>query len=573
VRVIARIDTVDGETGAYLATVARNLCYREFGRRARHRSCEEADLHACRSAPLEGAESAVLKRVWSQLSPTNRSVIAHSFAGYSYEETARRTGLSVSAVTSQVWRARQRARQLAGVTATTLVALAAGIRRLATRSVGRLHTTVRYRAGTDATLPVLTATMQSVALAVPLFAGALTAGGTPPRQPQRPWAGAGPVVLLADSTIPRAAVGADAGRLPRLVAQPALHASPSTMASPRRVPAHNGVAGGLSTPDQATQEDARAESITPVPNAPATAFVSGMLASNCGASCPALFRTDDGGQTWQNVIALRFPGGTVLPAPSFPRDPRLFAVTSTALWESDDAGATFALVAPIGGAAAMDPSSTVSDLRVVIAAAQPVIYHTATHAITPGPSLPPGVGGASAVAFTPDGHLLIASATVASTISSAQDSLLFRCPLDGSCTSVLEINDAPVWLAQSPEGVGMAVAAWSPSHLDLSLDGGLRFAEIQAPIAGGNLAAVAVDAGSSCPSVCVFAASSAGPVALNALSTDAGQTFAPVAERSPLISSAFLGDAHLVSGLGTLDIGGLGVRCSPDLGRTWASSC
>src|SRR5258708_35289274 len=114
-RAVARIDSVYGEVGAYLMTVARHICYRELARRARRAVELDPELSDDGpSADLQAAERSLLIKVWALLSPRHRTILAHSFAGYSYDEIAHITGLSVSAVTSKLWRARQRAREQIG---------------------------------------------------------------------------------------------------------------------------------------------------------------------------------------------------------------------------------------------------------------------------------------------------------------------------------------------------------------------------------------------------------------------------------------------------------------------------
>jgi RNA polymerase sigma-70 factor (ECF subfamily) len=112
-RVMTRMRLLSGEIGAYLTIVARHLCYRELARRARWdahdgsaRSLTATDSH------LDETQRLLLQRVWAELSPSSRHLLGHFIAGYSYVEIAGITGMSVSAVTSRVWRARQHARTL-----------------------------------------------------------------------------------------------------------------------------------------------------------------------------------------------------------------------------------------------------------------------------------------------------------------------------------------------------------------------------------------------------------------------------------------------------------------------------
>jgi RNA polymerase sigma-70 factor, ECF subfamily len=574
-RAVERIDGVYGEIGAYLMTVARHICYRELTRRSRRGG--ELDPDLCVDGPpadLQAAERSLLVKVWALLSPRHRTILAHSFAGYSYDEIADITGLSVSAVTSKLWRARQRARELAEGAASVIVIPAAALRHVKER-LGRLRTSVRLRGLNDPSVPTVLAGLQQVALvgtAVAVVAGTGAAAAVAPQAaPPTALAGIkGPAGTpgRADLT----ALAGTAAAAPRTASASAKSATaPPAETNWHTDPSLQSRLNGVTAPGaDANPEDANISYVDST-GSPTTGFLSGILANGC-TRCAVLFRTDDGGRTWTMVNSTTFPGGDVLVPPTFPTSKTLFAVSSPALERSDDGGLTFRKVAP-AIAAALDPTSPPDDLRVVVLAPQPMIYHAGTGALDPGPALPAGVAAPTTVLVSPGGAVLVGSDQAASQPGQFA-TVVDRCR-GASCTPVLTVPEPGVRLLESPTARSdHLVFAFSSSHIYMSRDDGVGFTAVDATKLQPSISSVSVIADSACPATCLFVAGMSGTSADNRLSTDGGATFHSVTTLAQLVhGSGFLGDGHLLAALSLGDAHGLGVRCSADLGASWATYC
>jgi RNA polymerase sigma-70 factor (ECF subfamily) len=576
-RAVERIDGVYGEVGAYLMTVARHICYRELTRRARRGG--ELDPELCTDATpadLQAAERSLLLKVWALLSPRHKTILAHSFAGYSYDEIASITGLSVSAVTSKLWRARQRARELAEGAASVILIPAAAWRHARERLM-RLRTSLRVRGLDDPSLPTFLAGIQQVALvgtAVVVVAGA----GAPAIAAQHP----APAAALAGVKLHTPAPGR--GDLTALVGATGATtrsggaATKATTEPPQETNWHTDSTlqsrlGGVTAPGaQANPQDANITWVGSTSGSPTTGFLSGFVANNCTGSCQVLFRTDDGGRTWTKVNSTSFPGGEVLVPPSFPTVQTIFAVSNPALERSDDGGLTFRKVAP-AMAAALDPTSPAGDLRVVVLAPQPMVYHALTGALDPGPALPAGAAAPTAVLVSPRGAVLVGADQAAAT-PGRFETVVERCT-GASCTPVFTVPELGVrLLSSSTAGSDHVVYAFSPSHVYLSRDDGTSFAPLDPLTLPPSVAWVSVITDATCPATCVFVAGLSGTSADNRLSSDGGASFHSLPALAPLVhGSSFLGDGHLLAALSLGDAHGLGVRCSADLGRSWATYC
>lgn len=125
----------------------------------------------------------------------------------------------------------------------------------------------------------------------------------------------------------------------------------------------------ISPGENAQPEDASLNEITASPSyqSDGTLFASGVLSSGCGRpSCPVLFRSTDGGESWSKLPATGFAGGSILLPPSFPEDSRIFASTPAGLQVSLDTGVTFLTLTPFTGPAAISPRFDSADPRILI---------------------------------------------------------------------------------------------------------------------------------------------------------------------------------------------------------------
>jgi len=574
-RAVARIDCVYGEVGAYLMTVARHVCYRELARRARRAVELDPELSDDGpSADLQAAERSLLIKVWALLSPRHRTILAHSFAGYSYDEIARITGLSVSAVTSKLWRARQRARELAEGAASVIL-LPGALWRRGRDQLLRFRASIRARTLNDPTVPTLLAGIQQVALVgtAVVVAGSMGGAAAAPHPPLP--------AVLASATLPGHVADRSDHAPPTAHGLPARNAaarSATTAVAPPETNWHTDSTlqtrlGGITDPGgRANQQDANVTWVGSSAGSPHTGFLSGFVANDCTGSCQVLFRTDDGGRTWVKVNSTTFPGGEVLVPPSFPASKTIFAVSNPALERSDDGGVTFRKVAP-AMAAAIDPTSPSDDTRVVVLSPQPMIYHALTGGLEPGPVLPAGVQAPTAVLVTGDGHILVGGGQPGA--QPGQFSTAVERCAGGACVPVLTVPELGVRLAaSSTSSSDHTLFAFSPSHLYVSRDDGATFAAVAPSSLPSNIAWASVTTQSACPQGCIFVSGMVGTTADNRLSRDGGATFTTLSALPPLVhGSAFLGDGHLLAALSLGDSHGLGVRCSADLGSAWATYC
>jgi len=579
-RTVERLDTVHGSVHAYLMTIARNICYRELSRRARHADNVDEEL------VFDGPETDqvatdrfVIRRVWERLSPRYRALLAYWFAGYSYDEIAVRTGLSVSAVTSKLWRARQRAREL-GETAASAMLVPVGLWRRGRRAL-------THAGRVNGALPSAMSSLQHFATVAAALFTSIAGGviGGIPGSSAASLTGQVTAVQLSRADGGAASPQAADRGIQAVATAPSVSSDgrprPTPTASPQASPGSVDPVGHVLTPgDGAQPGDARLTDLTPAPGAGGVGFASGTLVNECQRStgCPVIFSTADGGHTWQRVASSTYQGGPILLPPSYPSDPTLFAMGGAGLQQKGAQDSDFRLVLPVSGPAAVDPTSAPGDTRVLVAAAQPVVYSAGTGRITPGPSLPAGLGQPDSATFLGhSGMVLLAAQSVDSVVPSSAQAVVVRCAVAGACVSVFQVPGTRLSLAVSPAfDSDHTVVAYSSSHVYVSHDGGVSFGDAT-PALSGSIRDVALGSGADCTSTCLVVATTwvAGTEQGQLLlSDDGGATYGVVDAATPIRSVTFLGDDRLLAGRDTPDAGGQwGVRCSADDGESWGSTC
>jgi RNA polymerase sigma factor (sigma-70 family) len=102
-----------GNLGGWLAQIARNVCIDQWRKTRREAGLEEADVSNMPAAgTLEHASDLhfavqTMHKEMEALPPEQRSCLELKIDGYSYEETAAKTGLSVEAVKSHLQNGRR----------------------------------------------------------------------------------------------------------------------------------------------------------------------------------------------------------------------------------------------------------------------------------------------------------------------------------------------------------------------------------------------------------------------------------------------------------------------------------
>jgi len=120
IRSVKAVATRPGDLAPFLTTVAPE----RLPRRAPAAAVPGREIPDAADRAVEPEAQVLtdteLVRVWRDLSQADRALLAHAFAGYSYDEISRRTGRSLKAISTGIVRARRRARELAGAAAAIL---------------------------------------------------------------------------------------------------------------------------------------------------------------------------------------------------------------------------------------------------------------------------------------------------------------------------------------------------------------------------------------------------------------------------------------------------------------------
>jgi RNA polymerase sigma-70 factor (ECF subfamily) len=594
-RAAGRLGSLSGDPAAYLTVIARNVCCNEIRRR------KSGGTAALKQPPdpsfeVDGtvADRAGIEAVWGALSTSERELLSHSFAGFSYNEISELTGRSVKSVSVGLTRARHKARQLAG-SLSSVILIPAGLWR------GRRHLLRRMSSSNPDVAAVGQVAAQQAAIASPILA-TLVAATLSAAPAILPWhsspslvatTGAADTRHRAGTPVPDPSIARGASSDPTAPSHPGSGSSspgsPSGVAPPPdtspTVQSSGYVANGTVAPGQsATPEDANFASLTPSPNYASdhTVYASGTLVNGCmRPTCPVLFRSADAGGSWQRVPASGLAGGPVLLPPTYPVDQTIFVSSPAGLQRSDDGGNTFRLVVPVAGPMAMAPDSTAGAGRVTIAAQVLVVYNANTGQVTPGPSLPPGVGRPDDIAFAGPNTLLVTAEVADPQASGQQDSLILRCDGGNACQPIFAAPGALQWkLVVSPTyPVDHTVFAFSDSHIAVSHDGAGTFTILaSAPAGNVNTLALAPDFSQSRHLTlgAVIAAPSGQQRQSLARSNDGGNTFTEISTTglpAPLSLHALV---HLPGGRMLAAFNGsqaFGIRCSPDGGLTWRQTC
>jgi RNA polymerase sigma-70 factor, ECF subfamily len=575
-RAARRLPTLTGDRGAYLLAVARNLCCNELRRRRRVVPVESIDREDRGVEAERGiVERAVLERLWTRLSPRERSLIHDTFAGFSQQEIAGRVGLSPNAVAVALLRARQRARTYASRALAGALPFALAWRWV--QRATRRAATIPAEASSAIALQiqqvgmVLTAALVgALATTAPALSGPALAGAHGDS--------AGATALApGESAAPVASSqGLRGGSSSSLQGPSAGSAAPTGPV---------GVLDPLVNPGRnAPQQDVFFDSVTPSPNYghDHTVFASGSLINGChiDANCAVLYRSTDGGASWHNTNALNYGGGRLLLPPSWPKDPTMFAVGSQGLQRSTDGGQSFTLAVPVVAPAAIAPDSAPGNARVLIGANPLLVYSSAgAGSVSQGPVLPAGLTTPDDVAYAGDSQHILATAEVVSgdyVVSGQQTGAIVEC-VGGACKVVATKANAPkLRLTVSPAfAADRTAVATSGTTILESTDGGASFSTLQAPLHGAAHALVTFTPSGGGQSLVVAGLGSASPVVVQmaptGTSTDMPSQGLPAG--SAVTTLTALADGRLLAAISADPALHFGLLCLSPGATAWNASC
>jgi RNA polymerase sigma-70 factor (ECF subfamily) len=549
----------------WVTTIARRLCHDRWRQDVRRSRKAEAltSLNFRVASPDELVESAeegrLARRAFETLRPAQKRLVdLRDLEGWSYEDIARFEGVTIESVRGALKRARcalreSYTRMAAGIPG---IGLLGGFMRRAKqrafRSAIAMQPASEALASADRTGNTLTG----------LLALVIVLGASPAAAP-----------VLSHNRV-RADLALST---PATVAATASLAAPATHAAPKP---SSGQGLGLPLTTAALGSDSTAfDHFTPSPNEAddQVVFATGSARGGCAAvTCPALFRSGDGGLTWSRLGATGFTGGTVLLSPNYPTDPRIFVGGLNGLSVSDDEGASFRVLSPIGGDVAMSPGFANGDPRILIGAATGLVYDDSTGRVTPLTLAPIPANSALTFAFAPTylstGQMLVGSVTADP--SGAQTSSVSLCDhqLCGAPVALPGAAGAPQ-LVTSPRFAQDGVAlAWAGRHLYRSHDGGHSFVAVPLPTSGAVSSVTADGDGRVYLAIRPTSGSDGGGLFA---STDGGRSWESLGAGTPLargaLTAAPLPDGRVLAAA-VAGTGG-GLWCSADDGGSWGSQC
>jgi RNA polymerase sigma-70 factor, ECF subfamily len=562
-RVTARLGGLRGDAGGYLVVVARNVCRDELRRRRRAAPAVESEA-VCAGVAVEqtAIERSLLRSAWRRLSSPERTLLAAVFSGMSALEIADRTGLSADVIAQRISRARRHARRLVAAPAALLLPLLRTSLPARLRRLGRLPAdTLAGLLGTGqsaerAAGPLLLAIIVGVLGSTPMAAPPHTRPAAP-----APLAVAGEPAPVAHSSSPprasRSAVAIAPPRAPRAPAPPA--ASPA-----RAALAGNHVQSVTTSPDYTHDHTIYASTIP--------ASCSG------GPGCSALFRSQDGGRTWEQLGGAGLLGGTILLPPHFPADPTLYAVSpGAAVLRSRDGGATFQAVVPVAPTmAVIDPHSPAGDASIwMLPESLPglLVWTEASGSLAPVTGLPVDVDGITSI-FTAPG----AAGVFVNIIEAVGGTSLWLCDGPASCHRAGPATGGVPVMAPSFAGDATFFLV-HPGGVEVRLVSGAGDRQIDT--GAGSIVEAVLPAADFAQSrevdVAARGAMGAGPLSVLRFLLGRATAALTHAWSPPADAEAFLRlpDGNVLATLGGRwgSVPTWGLSCSRDDGATWAAAC
>jgi RNA polymerase sigma-70 factor, ECF subfamily len=575
---------------AWLVAVAARVCHRLVLRRSRFAGHEPEPLGDEEDPADSVVERAWVEKILSGLQAADRALLTSLYMrDQAPAEVAAAMGRPEGTVRWLAHRARARARdvalRLSGAGAATLAWLLARAARSAPRGSllrARLSAVIGHPSVTSLTcgpawLLLVAGTSGLLHDAAPVLAPAAV-------QPRPAVVAAAPAsrsFRWGDDLLTQAAPATPG---PVATAAPAPPSRPIDPPPPATAPLNNWV---LPSPDP---HDALIQGATASPSygSDHTLFAWGWPTTCAACADGVIYRSGDGGHTWQVRAAVGYQGGQVLLPFDYDSTHVVFAATNNGLWRSDDDGNVFTLAVALqtdtGVAVVPAPGN---DSVVVVGQQPPLRYDEHSGLLSVGPALP-GISNVTEMAWAGNRllvHGMYVSAAEEAGIAPWQpDYYLLSClPSGTSCdvTGLPGFGFVAVSPAYDRDHTIVFVSGWWAPKVEESSDGGRTFTAVTVPAEPWNaytrvwpildahgaltlaLQAEWVDNGTLRVALDNVAAGSApGPFGSSELRT------------MVLLGVVSLPDGTMLALIGGGDAAGKqGFRCSHDHGVTWHADC
>ncbi|HEX7166689.1 MAG TPA: sigma-70 family RNA polymerase sigma factor [Acidimicrobiales bacterium] len=481
----------------WVATIARRLCVDEMRRITRDSQRAHVKMQVCGASstpdPIDlviaSEEEHAAVDALNALPPRERRLIGfRDLDGWSYEQIAHFEGITVEAVRGSLKRARAALRRAYETSSRGVAAL------LAVGPLRRLRDRMTRTAVPDTSIASAHAGYVGEALAATLIVlfGAGVAAPAPSSHVVAASAGSGTSIGSVIDAAAEAAgtpvasrdagTGTPAGTPAQLATAPTGQPTAGPLDAPTDLlPGVPVATAGPQHPDQA-----RIDSVVMSPAGDGTVFAAGRSTASCDqAFCPVLFRSDDWGKSWRRLPALGFAGGSLLLPPTFPTDNRLFLVGQLSFLVSDDDGASFEEIAPVGGGAAISPTFGGGDPRIFLGNLPRWAYDDRVKAVVPAGLAVPSSSLTATFAFSPryaaDNTVYVGGTTITGGSVGPMPSAVYACK-GGICTeSLLPDAKTTPGVATAADG---SVWAWTGSKLFRSVDGVAPYQRVALPVRG-----------------------------------------------------------------------------------------
>jgi hypothetical protein len=309
-------------------------------------------------------------------------------------------------------------------------------------------------------------------------------------------------------------------------------------------------------------------------------FAWGHTGATCNQGCEVLFRSDDEGRSWHNVGARGLLPGRVLVPPTFPTDPTLFAMTSGGVLLSHDAGATWEVPpgGPLGvhggGAAAVMPvpGDGHPHLAFDAGALQVGVLDGDSGAVaTYQVSLP----ATSITSLGYAGQTLLVAVVAPDPTSSAPPGAVWVCqgqPCAAAAGSSQSWRGGTLLLQPVAERPGTLLVLDGGSRESSTTDGVSFTAEVDTGLAASGLLAASARWVAGAAHL-LAEASTAGGAQASLVRAAGGSLLHSLPNGRAAALLLLPGDLILAAGSDVDGSSAPGLRCSHDLGLTWAAAC